>query len=978
MSRITVHVPDEAPRDIDVGPAGVVLGRAEDADVFIAEPRASRRHLRLVPADDGSWIAEDLGSSNGTWVGDQRIARRRLRDGDALRVGATRIDLGQPADALVASSLLSVRTMDSDAPAAGVAAAAPQERPRRERPAPRAAVQDPRDLSGLVKGGVLLLLAAIAWFGADRWFGERARRQTDRAAARQAALDVLSVRGDSAAFGTKLDAFRARYPDAAELGLLDRHGAAARAEAERAEANERRLGNALGRLGQGSLADVRLDLLRLRTEAASDRILADRVAEALRLADQRQEEDEAERLRTASASVQAAMAAGRFAAAEALVASLEARGAARSETAIARTRRLRESLDEAARARYEQLRLELARGASSGRLERLVAAALDLEGTSLGRLAAEQVRSLLRSGPADSAPTGAPTPAGSTPRPEAPRETGPLPREVLTRLGTAREDLQQRRWATARTAFAALADGSAGPDLARDAQQQVADLDRLLTLVEALAARAAAEPVPVRLSSGRVVVTGADGDQVTWRVGDLEAQPHPWGTLAAPDVLTLLTPPRPATSARQALAILAVGLDQRAAAIEALAPIYEGEGPERAATDLLVARHLYGRADVPEGGYRLHGGDLLDAAGYQRVLDAERVVALRTEIDDLLADLAKEPAYRKLEKVREVRAQLDEARRYALLAIFNETHYPYPYNRGSKAYQAVQAEVDRRVAVVAGLWNNPAKARIARTGPLAKRLDRLEAALIELKQRQGPDPERAAAAWAFLAYANDTNWTVQNWFVDEAERERLAYSDWVRSTYNAARTAEAQAPEREQVAITNDYRNMMGFSATVQPGPGAYDDITDATAKAVLDAGTITRIVPLRAVRVDDRLVRAARDHSLDMMRRGYFSHFAPPNPETGKGTTAPHDRMGEKGYRGWAMSENIAMNDSALGAHKAWCTSSGHHRNILSPWEDLGVGAASRRWTQNFGSGGGGPTVIQPTTDAVTDGHRAPPTTGR
>ena len=139
MNRLTVHAPDEPVREVEVGAAGAVLGRGEDVEVFLAEPRASRRHVRVVPSSEGTWIVEDLGSSNGTWVGDQRIARRRLADGDALRVGATRIQLGAPAEALVASSLLTVRSVPEPAPDEGGGAAAGGSNPSTAPTAPSAA-----------------------------------------------------------------------------------------------------------------------------------------------------------------------------------------------------------------------------------------------------------------------------------------------------------------------------------------------------------------------------------------------------------------------------------------------------------------------------------------------------------------------------------------------------------------------------------------------------------------------------------------------------------------------------------------------------------------------------------------------------------------------------------------------------------------------------------------------------------------------
>jgi pSer/pThr/pTyr-binding forkhead associated (FHA) protein len=43
------------------------------ADVEIDDPSLSRRHAELV-ASGSTWVLRDLGSTNGTWVADRRLA----------------------------------------------------------------------------------------------------------------------------------------------------------------------------------------------------------------------------------------------------------------------------------------------------------------------------------------------------------------------------------------------------------------------------------------------------------------------------------------------------------------------------------------------------------------------------------------------------------------------------------------------------------------------------------------------------------------------------------------------------------------------------------------------------------------------------------------------------------------------------------------------------------------------------------------
>ncbi|MBP1632476.1 MAG: hypothetical protein H6Q11_764 [Acidobacteria bacterium] len=67
----------------------LVLGRSAEADVVLEDPYASDFHARLV-FQAGEVRAQDLGSTNGTYVNGERMtAPMSLRHGDRLRVGQT-------------------------------------------------------------------------------------------------------------------------------------------------------------------------------------------------------------------------------------------------------------------------------------------------------------------------------------------------------------------------------------------------------------------------------------------------------------------------------------------------------------------------------------------------------------------------------------------------------------------------------------------------------------------------------------------------------------------------------------------------------------------------------------------------------------------------------------------------------------------------------------------------------------------------
>jgi len=95
-------------RRIPLDGDAVLIGRDEDGqvEVVLDDPAVSRHHARLEHVKDG-FLLVDLESRNGTYVADQRVERRMLRDGDTIVVGATRLAFkaGHPGLALGMSEL---------------------------------------------------------------------------------------------------------------------------------------------------------------------------------------------------------------------------------------------------------------------------------------------------------------------------------------------------------------------------------------------------------------------------------------------------------------------------------------------------------------------------------------------------------------------------------------------------------------------------------------------------------------------------------------------------------------------------------------------------------------------------------------------------------------------------------------------------------------------------------------------------------
>jgi DNA-binding winged helix-turn-helix (wHTH) protein len=75
-------------RDYPLAEGDNLLGRDEDCVVALPSGKVSRRHARI-RLTKGEALLEDLGSKNGTYVGDRRVeAPTALADGDEIRLGS--------------------------------------------------------------------------------------------------------------------------------------------------------------------------------------------------------------------------------------------------------------------------------------------------------------------------------------------------------------------------------------------------------------------------------------------------------------------------------------------------------------------------------------------------------------------------------------------------------------------------------------------------------------------------------------------------------------------------------------------------------------------------------------------------------------------------------------------------------------------------------------------------------------------------
>ena len=72
---------------------GILIGRNPECALVLDDDYASGRHCRLFPGSDG-WLVEDLSSTNGTFIGRDRLTSPRpVEIGTTLRIGKTVLEL---------------------------------------------------------------------------------------------------------------------------------------------------------------------------------------------------------------------------------------------------------------------------------------------------------------------------------------------------------------------------------------------------------------------------------------------------------------------------------------------------------------------------------------------------------------------------------------------------------------------------------------------------------------------------------------------------------------------------------------------------------------------------------------------------------------------------------------------------------------------------------------------------------------------
>lgn len=113
---LMLHSGDHSGARYPMHGSHLVLGRSPECDICLENPGISRRHAELREKGE-TVVLQDLGSSNGTHLNEQRInGPTPVKDGDLVRVGGVVFKFYEPQslDALLHDRIYRLATLDSD------------------------------------------------------------------------------------------------------------------------------------------------------------------------------------------------------------------------------------------------------------------------------------------------------------------------------------------------------------------------------------------------------------------------------------------------------------------------------------------------------------------------------------------------------------------------------------------------------------------------------------------------------------------------------------------------------------------------------------------------------------------------------------------------------------------------------------------------------------------------------------------------
>ena len=92
-SKLVITEGSNAGESVQLSGETITLGRGGDSTIRLDDDYVSTRHARFVTNGE-EWFIEDMGSTNGTYIGSTRVTRATaITPGTAVRLGKTVVEL---------------------------------------------------------------------------------------------------------------------------------------------------------------------------------------------------------------------------------------------------------------------------------------------------------------------------------------------------------------------------------------------------------------------------------------------------------------------------------------------------------------------------------------------------------------------------------------------------------------------------------------------------------------------------------------------------------------------------------------------------------------------------------------------------------------------------------------------------------------------------------------------------------------------
>jgi len=92
-TRVRIVDGSNAGETVSLDGAPLLIGRGSDAAIRLDDDYVSTRHARIAASGD-QWFVEDLGSTNGTYLGSRRLTQPAVvQAGSQIRIGKTTLEL---------------------------------------------------------------------------------------------------------------------------------------------------------------------------------------------------------------------------------------------------------------------------------------------------------------------------------------------------------------------------------------------------------------------------------------------------------------------------------------------------------------------------------------------------------------------------------------------------------------------------------------------------------------------------------------------------------------------------------------------------------------------------------------------------------------------------------------------------------------------------------------------------------------------